>query len=106
MSPEDVPDELLSLYGRNYSGNNHQEAKRRALAAVLAEHERQVRAKVAAETARAFAPLDPAGDYGDYDQGVLDAITAIRARIPESEPSLLTREQILAAIDEAERGGA
>ena len=42
MKPEDVPDELLSLYGRNYLGASPKVAARRAMAAVLAAHERQV----------------------------------------------------------------
>ena len=41
--PDDVPDELLDLYGRNYDGNTPEQAERKALAAVLAVHERQVR---------------------------------------------------------------
>ena len=47
--PDDVPDELLDLYGRNYDGNTPEQAERKALAAVLAVHERQVRERVAAE---------------------------------------------------------
>lgn len=49
MTPENVPDELLALYGRNYEGGSNAEAERRALASVLTEHERLVREQVARE---------------------------------------------------------
>lgn len=56
MTPENVPDELLSLYGRNHEGRSAVEAKRRALAAVLTEHERLVREQVATEIESAHGP--------------------------------------------------
>jgi len=49
MKPEDVPDDLLSLYGRNYMGSSPAVAARRAMAAVIPEIEKRVREQVAAE---------------------------------------------------------
>lgn len=49
MNPADVPDDLLSLYGRNYLGSSPAVAARRAMAAVIPEIERRARAQVMTE---------------------------------------------------------
>lgn len=66
MTPEDVPDDLLSLYGRNYMGSTPRVAARRAMAAVIPEIERQVRAQVAAEQ-RAAAEAIETSRGEDFD---------------------------------------
>ena len=73
--PDDVPDELLDLYGRNYVGNRTEQAERKALAAVLAVHERQVRERAE----RAERDRDKALDQiTDERRGRLAAEAAVR----------------------------
>ena len=47
MKPEDVPAELIAIAHKTYTGSSGEPTWAQVLAAVLPEHERQVRAKVA-----------------------------------------------------------
>lgn len=66
MKSEDVPDELLQIYGRSYDGNTPERAHRKAAAAMLAAHEQMVRAEVAADIETAQLWLDPTFQDRDY----------------------------------------
>ena len=112
--PDDVPDELLDLYGRNYNGNTPEQAERKALAAVLPVHERQVRERVAADLKRAAAgrrdyatraPEHIAAEL-EAEARVLDTASRVATEPGEVMWGLLPAAMWTDADRPAERGGA
>lgn len=82
MKPEDVPDELVEAFLSARVGkvtDATRTAVREILAAVLPEHEKQVRKQIVKELESAHGPLD-VNDLaeGEFDEGVQAAINTVR----------------------------
>jgi hypothetical protein len=84
VKPEDVPAELAAL--GTHAVDMHpstsflapcESLARAVLAAVLPEHEKQVRARLADELRQTYGPLDVNCEEGLFDEGVLAAIATV-----------------------------